>query len=148
MPLHFPCRGRAPVSAAALIALVALMGCERRVAVTGRVLENGQPVGGAELRWAHQVDPKVFVSGVTDATGAYILDADGRKDIPVGKYQVTVTWWRTKDGQPLPAGEQGTAMKGTAAARQFTATVDVEVTGGHPTMDIDVSGNVTAVEGG
>jgi hypothetical protein len=136
------------VPAATLIALALLTGCERRVPVTGRVVENGQPLAGAELRWAHRSDPNVFVTGVTDATGAYVLDAAGRKDIPAGTYEVTVTWWRTKDGQPLPAGEQGTAMKGTAAARPFTATVEVEVKAGSPTVDIDVTGKVTPVEGG
>ena len=144
MPLPL-LRGRALVPAAVLVALV---GCDGRVAVTGRVVENGQPVPGAELRWAHQSDPKVFVSGVTDASGAYILDAAGRKDIPAGKYQVTVTWWRTRTGQPLPAGEQGTAMKGTDVARQFTATVEVEVKAGSPNVDVDVTGKVAPAEGG
>ena len=90
----------------------------------------------------------MFVSGVTDANGAYVLDAAGRRDIPTGKYQVTAAWWRTKDGRPLPPGEQGAALKGTGAARQFTATVDVEVKAGSPIVDIDVTGKVAPVEGG
>ena len=142
MPRHLP---RAALAACALAFVT---GCETRVAVTGRVVDGGQPVAGAELRWAHQSDDKVFVSGVTDADGKYILDAAGRRDIPAGKYQVTVTWWRTRAGGPLPAGEEGTALKGTDAARQFTATVDVEVKAGSPNVDVDVTGKVAPVEGG
>ena len=138
-------RGRSATPLALFLCLIA--GCEKRVAVSGKVVENGQPVAAAELRWAHATKPDVFVSGVTGADGAYILDAGGRKDIPVGKYQVTVTWWRTKDGRPLPSGEEGTALKGTDKARQFTATVEVEVTAASSALDVDVTGKVAPVEG-
>src|ERR687887_364188 len=96
----FATRPRRVPRAAWLFAFLVLSatGCEKRVRLTGRVLENGQPVPGAELRWAHQSDPNVFVSGVTTAEGAYVLDAAGKPDIPTGKYTVTVTWWRTRDG--------------------------------------------------
>lgn len=147
MPSHTP-RRRSPAAAALIALALVTTGCESRVPVTGRVVENGRPVAGAELRWAHQSDPNVFVSGVTDETGAYILDAAGRKDVPAGKYQVTVTWWRTKDGRPLPAGEEGAALKDTEAARQFAATVDVEVTPGSPNVDLDVTGKAAPVEDG
>ena len=139
-----------PGRPAALLALALCLaaGCERRVALTGKVVENGRPVAGAELRWIHQTKPDVFVSGVTDDGGMYVLDAAGRTDIPVGKYRVTVTLWRTTDGRPLPAGEQGTALKGTDAARQFTAAVEVEVKPGTPTLDLDVTGKAVPVEEG
>lgn len=139
-------RGRSATPLVLLFCVLA--GCEKRVAVSGKVVENGQPVAAAELRWAHSTKPDVFVSGVTGADGAYILDAGGRKDIPVGKYQVTVTWWRTRDGRPLPPGEPGTALKDTAAARQFTATVEVEVKAGSAMLDVDVTGKAAPVEGG
>lgn len=123
----------------ALLVLV-VAGCEKRVQLTGRVLNEGRPVPAAELSWAHQTDPTVTVSGVADAEGHYVLEAAGKKDIPVGKYRVTVTWWEMPGGQPLPPGEEGAAIKGSDQVRQFSAEVDVEVTGSSDTRDVDVSG--------
>lgn len=124
--------------------LLSLTGCESRVALSGKVLENGQPLPEAELRW---VGDNSFASGASDASGAYVLDAGGKKDIPVGKYEVTVSWWRGTDGKPLPQGEAGSAMKSKqGAAVQYSATVSVEVTSSTKTLDLDVTGKGKAID--
>lgn len=134
------------LSVTALLSLT-VAGCENRVQLTGRVLNDGRPVPGAELSWAHQTDPTVAVSGVTNAEGTYILEAGGKKAVPVGKYHVTVTWWEMPGGEPLPAGEEGAALRGSARARQLTAEVDVDVTGASYTLDVDVSGKGRPMSG-
>lgn len=145
MPLHFPGRwtGVLFICAFALFA----SGCESRVAITGKVLNDGQPLAKAELRWVSETNSSVFVGGVTDASGNIIVDAGGKQDIPVGKYKVTVVWWRLANGQPLPEGEQGTAAKSTpGAAKQYSATLDVEITKATTKVEFDVTGKGSVVD--
>src|SRR5438045_2420616 len=127
------------IRASSLIAFgfLFLVGCEKRATVSGKVLENGQPIAGAELRWVGTSDKAVFASGASDQKGVYIIDAGGKRDIPVGRYQVTVGWWRTHDGRALPQGEEGAALKGKrGAAVLLSATLNVEVTS--RTMSLDL----------
>lgn len=122
---------------AGLVVLVVASGCTKRVAVSGRVVDNNRPVAWAELRWIDESE-KVFVSGVSNQDGVYRLDAAGRSEIPVGKYKVTVTWWRTPNGKPLPAGEERTAIK--SISQMMTATLDIQVTDPTTTLDLDITG--------
>lgn len=123
-----------------LVSLALVSGCGQRVNVTGKVVEKGIPIARAELRWASESDQTLFVSGASDETGAYVLDAGGKRSVPPGRYRVTVNWWRTRDGKPLPAGEQGTALKGTSNAIAYTAELEVEVTKSTTELDLDVTG--------
>jgi len=128
------------------LALAASSGCGSRAPVTGRVTDGGNPVAKVELSWISEADPSLFGSAVTDAAGTYIVESGGKRGLPPGRYQVRLTWWRTRDGKPLPAGEAGEAMKGTPRARQFTATLSQEVTATTTTLDLDVTGKATPVE--
>ncbi|MSR52548.1 MAG: hypothetical protein EXS09_04580 [Gemmataceae bacterium] len=143
-PLHFPGRWAGGIALCLTTLLVA--GCETRVAITGKVLNAGQPLPKAELRWVSESDSSLFVGGATDASGNIIVDAGGKSAIPVGNYKVTVVWWRLANGKPLPDGEEGTAIKGKpGAAKQFSATLDVEITKGTTQVDLDVTGKGTVV---
>jgi hypothetical protein len=119
--------------------LVVLSGCGGRASVSGKVVENGKPIPSAELRWASETDPSVFGSAATDRTGTYTVEAGGKKGLPPGRYQVTITWWQTRDGKPLPEGEEGAALKQTPRARRFTATLTQEVTASTSLLDLDVT---------
>ena len=144
-PLHSPVRSAGVLSLC--LAFLLLSGCESRVAITGKVLNDGQPLANAELRWASETNSSVFVGGASDTSGNIIVDAGGKRDIPVGKYKVTVVWWRLVNGKPLPEGEEGSALKSKpGAAKQYSATLDVEITSGTTKVDLDVTGKGTAVE--
>jgi len=143
--LHIP--GRWAGVQSLCITLLLATGCDSRVAITGKVLHDGQPLAKAELRWVSETDSSVFVGGVTDASGNIIVDAGGKQDIPVGKYKVTVVWWRLANGQPLPEGEQGTAAKSKpGVAKQYSATLEVEITKGTTSVELDVTGKGTIVD--
>jgi len=123
-----------------------LSGCNSRVAITGKVLNDGQPLPKAELRWASETDSSFFAGGISDASGNIIVDAQGKRELPVGKYKVTVLWWRLANGKPLPDGEEGTAAKSKpGAAKQYSATLDVEITRGTSQVDLDVTGKGSVV---
>lgn len=143
---RLPTASKATGAGLLMLVLLASSGCQKRVVVTGKVLDKGQPLASAELRWVGQSDDSVFASGVTDVSGQYILDSAGKKDIPVGRYEVTVTWWRMRDGKPVPEGEEGTAAKAKRSARQFAATLMVDITSNTTTLDLDITGKGAPVE--
>jgi hypothetical protein len=140
------CSRRRPCLVLLVGGLAVLAGCAARVTVTGKVLENGNPVPRAELSWMSETDPAVFGTALSDPTGAYVVESGGKRGLPPGRYQVRVIVWRTRDGRPLPEGEAGAALKGTPRARQFTATLSHDVAAEAGTVDLDLTGKLLPVK--
>lgn len=145
---HRPLRGTAKAGLGALVVLGLILaaGCGKRVNVTGKVLENGKPIAQAELRLASESDATLFVSGISDQNGVYMLDTAGKRGIPPGRYKVSITWWRLRDGKPLPEGEAGSALRGTSKVRSFSAELSTEIKADSSSVDLDVTGKVQAGE--
>lgn len=131
--------------AAIAAVLLAAPGCASRVNVGGKVVENGRPVPQADLRLVSPGDDSLFINGLSDDDGNYVLVTGGQRGVPPGRYEVTVTFWRMRNGQPLPKGEQGAAVKGTPATVRYVATLSHEITAKTTTLNVDVSGKAKAV---
>lgn len=130
-----------------LVGLVFLLaGCARRVDVTGKIVENGKAIAQADLRCVHERGGSPIVTGLTDDEGRFILIAEGKRGVPPGNYEVTITYWKTKAGQPLPSGEKGTVLKGTDAAVRYSAMFIREITPQTTTLEIDVTGKARPVK--
>ncbi|MFO0878891.1 MAG: carboxypeptidase-like regulatory domain-containing protein [Gemmataceae bacterium] len=129
---------RVPVLAAAL--LLVLTGCSKRVDVTGRLVENGKPVPQADLRWVHEREGNPIAMAVTDGEGKFVLVAEGKRGVPAGHYEITISYWKTRAGQALPEGEKGAVLKATDASVRYTATLIREVPSQGGTVDLDLTG--------
>jgi hypothetical protein len=104
-----------------LVAVACLAGCGDPTAkVSGTVKLNSQPVSGAELVFVLENDANVEFQGLSTQDGSYQIDYGSKKAMPPGKYKVTVTWYRLRNGQPLPDGEEGDSLKGSPGVQQFS----------------------------
>lgn len=108
--MRFPTRA---ASAAALAAaLTAAAGCGAPTGqATGKVTVGGQPVAGAEVGFESADDPKRQAFGTTTEGGAYTLSYPDGKGLAAGKYAVAVTRYTLPNGNPLPPGEKGAALR-------------------------------------
>jgi hypothetical protein len=124
-----------------LVALVVVAGCSGSVGQpTGRVTLRGVAVSGAELTFLPAADPDAVATGVTDGDGKYRLDYGGKRGVAAGKATVRIVHWTLPNGKPLPAGEEGAALKAdeTKAVRT-TYLFEKEVPAGSGTLDFELS---------
>ena len=76
-----------------------------RVAVSGKIVANGQPVDGCHVRFIPVGSTKgPGASAMTDANGAFVLEDDrgNHGGIVPGDYKVAVSRMARPDGKPLP----------------------------------------------
>lgn len=94
------------------------------VPVTGIVTANGQPVANAVVSFApYEGDIVRSAYGVTDDSGKYALQYEGRDGCPPGKYRVTVSKFAMPDGSPFPRGmppEEQTAEGIEHVSKEFS----------------------------
>ena len=129
-------RVRGPV----LVALLVVAGCGGSVGQpTGRVTLRGAAVSGAELTFLPSADPNAVATGVTDGDGKYRLDYGGKRGVAAGKATVRIVQWTLPNGKPLPAGEEGAALKAdeTKAVR-ISYLFERDVPAGTGTLDFEL----------
>jgi hypothetical protein len=121
------------------MALLVLGGCGAPTArLSGKVLWQGKPVPGTEIELTPLNDTSKNFRGIGLADGTYQLDYGAGKGLPVGKYRAKVTFYAQADGQPLPAGEEGAALKNSGQALPQHYLLELDVTKGSQTVDLNL----------
>ena len=84
------------VAAFMLVGILPIVGCSngpKLIDVTGTLMVDGKPAEGATLLFhPKNVKNGIVASAVTGADGKFKFMSDLRPGIPVGSYDVTLTW--------------------------------------------------------
>jgi predicted small lipoprotein YifL len=86
-----------PVFMATIALVSSLLGCGKGgptlIPVTGSIEVDGKPANGATIIF-HPTDKemKLIPATTTDANGKFTLVTNAKPGIPVGSYDVTITW--------------------------------------------------------
>ncbi len=124
-------------AALGLLAAAFLTGCGGAVGqVSGRVTSQGQGVAKAEVTFALDGQPAEVFYGVSQSDGKYVVDVAGKRGLPPGKYQVTVTDFVLADGTPLPGGEEGVVLRNSGRAVRRSHALAKEVIAGANEIEI------------
>ena len=123
------------------LATLTLVGCGPAAGrPTGRVLDEGEPVAGAELLFESQSDGKtVAIGGMTGSDGVYALDYSVYSGIPVGPAKVTVKRTVTRDGDPLPEGEEGASLVRAGQTKTQVVEFEREIAPGPASVDFELT---------
>jgi len=124
------------------------IGCGGTVAtVTGKATLGGQPVGGAEVVVESTSDPSESFFGMTTEDGSVFASYGTESGMPVGHYKVHVTYFTQRNGQPLPAGEEGQALRQAGRAIGKVYTFEHDFVTGKNELDLkrEEATNVTEV---
>ena len=120
-----------------LLAVAFLTGCGGAVGqVSGRVTSQGQGVAKAEVTFALDGQPAEVFYGVSQSDGKYVVDVAGKRGLPPGKYQVTVTDYVQPDGAAVPGGEEGVVLRNSGRAIRRTHALTKEVAAGVNEIEI------------
>ncbi len=121
-------------------AVLLLSGCGSSVGrVSGKVTLDNQPLPGADLVFQRADDPGQRFVGNSLESGDYQVDYLSKGGLPPGRYQVTVTWWTTRDGQPVPPGEEGESLKDEGLAVTKAVTFTHDISAGSNAIDFELS---------
>ncbi len=131
---------RAGVLAVLLAAPLGLSGCGAPVGqVKGHVTLKKQPMPGAELAFHSVAKAEDQFFGGAGADGVYHVSYRGNRGLPVGDYQVTVSWYTLPNGKPLPPGEDGQAIKNADGAVKHSAEFQKQVSSGANVIDFELT---------
>lgn len=123
--MKFPlCVTRTALAAGCLAVAASLAGCGsgskyERVAVSGKVTHQGQPVEYGQIRLLPSGETKTPMAAAYISNGQYVIDAKG--GAAVGTYKVEITAFRFK-GRGRPAGNSGSPgedLGGGGAREQY-----------------------------
>jgi hypothetical protein len=119
------------------LAIIVLTGCGHSLAVVeGKVTDEGKPVASAEVMVAHADDTDRQFFGVTGEDGSLHVTYRDAAGAPPGRYLIHIRYATQRDGQPLPSGEDGAALrrKGAVMTREFV--FDQELHAGSNALDL------------
>lgn len=117
-----------------------IIGCGTPVGqVTGKVTHHGSPVAEAQLvfRSTAKSDDQFF--GLSDQNGTYHVSYRTYQGLPVGDYEVTVTWHTLPGGKPLPPGETGRVLKETGKAVKHEVVFQKQISRGTNAIDLELN---------
>jgi len=124
-----------------LLALAGAGGCSSStVEISGKVLLQQQPVGGAVIDFALSGEQPRVYRGLSLPDGAYRIDYGVDGGLIKGKYRVTVTRTETPEGKPLPLGEEGAAALAAGKAVNRSYVLEKEITASSTTFDLNLDG--------
>jgi hypothetical protein len=92
---------------------------------SGRVLLDGKPVVGCDMRFVPADDPDQAFIGISGGGGDYQVSYRTFNGLPVGRYQVTITRYETADGKELDYGEESEAQTSDAKAVSYSFETDI-----------------------
>lgn len=122
------------------LAIACAAGCGAVGIPSGKVTQGGQPVAGAEILLYPESSPDQPVVGMSSASGEYRLDLAGKRGVPAGKCRVEIAHYTLLNGKPLPAGEEGTALKNNEKkSRRNVYQFDVEIASGSPLLNFELN---------
>lgn len=121
----------------ALFTLIAFVGCGGSTArISGKVLLNGEPVPSADIEFVPKEDDSQNFRGVLLEDGSYAIDYGPAGAMPIGDYLVKVTLYRTRNGKPLPEGEEGEVLKSSGKVQVLRYVLELPVTGSSSSADL------------
>lgn len=123
-----------------VVAMACTAGCGAVGTPSGKVTQGGVPVAGAELLLYPEASPDQPVVGMSSATGEYRLDLAGKRGVPAGKCRVEIVRYTLLNGQPLPGGEEGNALKSNETkSRRNVYQFEVEIAPGNPVLNFELN---------
>lgn len=132
-----------------LTGLMFLAGCSAPVGqISGSVNKKGKAIPRAELAFESTDKPDVQYFGISDEAGAYAVSYRTQRGMTPGRYLVTITHHTLPNGKPLPAGEEGEAIKTAEKAVKHVLLFEIDVAAGPNKVDFDLSQGKTTRPGG
>lgn len=122
-----------------LLGLVAGCGGEPTGQVTGRVMYNGQRAAGASVLFIAANDEQRQFAGVSGRSGEYYFTYPEVRELPVGRYKVTITVPTIPSGIPLPPGEHTQALKAAGEVAMTPFLFEKDVVAGLNTLDFELT---------
>lgn len=139
-------RSRCMLLVVPLLIAVGITGCgeapPKRIAITGTVKLNGQPVEHGSISFIPVADAPNLPAGGEIKAGEYTLTADAGPSS--GKYRVEIRWSKPTGkkvamGSPAPPGTMVDEVKEAIPAKYNTqSTLEREITGDESTVDFDL----------
>ena len=110
--------------------------------VTGKVSLKGRAVPFADVVFVKQGgDQSPPLRAATNGEGTFTLAYQGTGKIPMGKYDVTVTWWTMPDGSFLPTDQDGEAAESLKeTSPKYTKNLTQEIVTGNNDIELKVDG--------
>lgn len=123
-----------------VVVTLAIVGCGDPAGTINGMVKNGdKPVQFAFI----EINPKDpegrSFRGETVDDGKYYLDSVAASGMPPGQYEAVITYHTLRNGDPLPAGEEGENMKSNGKTKEHKVVVDFEVKVGSHDFDFDVA---------
>jgi hypothetical protein len=129
-------------------AAAALTGCGGSTArIAGTVTHNGEPVRGADVVVESVTDAAEQYFGITTDDGSLYVGYRDKSGLPPGRWKIRVTHFTQRDGQPLPSGEAGQALRASNRAFARTYLFDQELAGGRNVLELKLEAASGTVEG-
>ncbi len=139
---------RSLILGVAWAAAAALTGCGGSAArIAGTVTHNGEPVRGAEVVVELATDATQQYFGMTTEDGSLYVGYRDKPGLPPGQWKIRVTHFTQRDGQPLPGGETGQALRASNRVVARTYLFDQELAGGKNVLDLKLEAASGTVEG-
>lgn len=107
--------------------------------IQGFVGNDGDPVSHARIELRPKQGKEPTFNGESIEGGRYIMDTQARQGIPVGTYEVFITYYTLPEGKPLPGGEEADSLISDGTAKPQRVKFDLEVTAEEQNIDFDVS---------
>jgi hypothetical protein len=116
---------------------LALTGCGSPAArIAGNVTHNGQAVRGAEVVVETAASPAEQYFGMTTDDGSLYVGYRDKPGVPPGAVKIRVTHYTLRNGQPLPVGEAGQALRASDQTLVKTYVFDQELVNGKNTLEL------------
>lgn len=129
-------------------AAAVLSGCGGSVArIAGKVTHNGEPVSRAEVVVESATDAAQQYFGMTTEDGSLYVGYRDKSGVPPGLWKIRVTHFTQRDGQPLPGGEAGQALRESNRAVARTYVFDQELAGGKNVLELKLEAAAGTADG-
>jgi hypothetical protein len=120
-----------------VVGAMAVAGCGGSVArITGTVSHNGEPVRAADVVVESTADAAQQFFGVTTDDGSLYVGYRDKPGLAPGAWKIRVTQYTLRNGQPLPGGEAGQAIRTSGHVVAKTYLFEQELTGGQNTLEL------------
>jgi hypothetical protein len=118
-------------------ATMTLAGCGQPAArISGNVTHNGQAVAGAEVVVESAANPEEQFFGMTTDDGSLHVGYRTKPGVPPGAVKIRLTHATQRNGQPLPAGEAGQALRASDQALVKTYIFDQTLVNGNNVLEL------------
>ncbi len=128
-------------AALGLLACCVLSGCggEPTGTLTGLLFKKGKPLPNAIIELHPQAGEGRSFRGETGDEGRYYMETLAKRGMPVGLYDVFISYHTLLDGKPIPSGEEGLQLIGSEAAKTHRVQLELDLKEGDQIINFDVA---------